>query len=106
LGSTTEGNEHYGELLKIFNQEFEQEITAELKPTIEEKRAADSMYYSNLCEELEDLERRVKMQSQLLQQVWSEVDEKEMLKNGMKDKSQPLDHFDWLIEEIRSLMVR
>jgi hypothetical protein len=42
------------------------------------KEATNSMDFVDLCEELEALERRVKMQSHLIQQVKLEVDEREM----------------------------
>jgi hypothetical protein len=52
-----EEEEHSEKLLKIFSQEVEQEITAELKPTVEEETY--NMDFVDLCEELEALERRV-----------------------------------------------
>jgi hypothetical protein len=45
------------------------------------------------------------MQSQLIQQVKLEVDEKEMQQNEMKEKSQPVDQLDKEIEEIKRLML-
>jgi hypothetical protein len=56
-----EREEHSEEWLKFFNQEVEQEIIVECEPTTEE-RETDSMDFVDLCEELEALERRVKMQ--------------------------------------------
>jgi hypothetical protein len=72
-----EKEEHSVQLLKNFTQEAEKEIIVECGPT-KEKRAVDSMHFSDLCEELKDLERRVKMQSHLIQQVRLELDEKDM----------------------------
>jgi hypothetical protein len=56
------GEEHSEEWLKFFSQEDEKEITVEYEPIIEE-RATHNMDFVDLCEELEALERRVKMQS-------------------------------------------
>jgi hypothetical protein len=58
--------------------------------------------FLDLCEEMEALERRVKMQSQLIQQVRLEV---EMQQNEMKEKSQPLDQLEEVIEEVKRLML-
>jgi hypothetical protein len=63
------------------------------------------MDFSDLCEELEALERRVKMQSHLIQQVRLEIDGKEMQQNEMKEKSQPVDQLDKEIEDIKRLML-
>jgi hypothetical protein len=57
-----EEEEHSTELLRIFSQEVEQEMTAELKPAVEEE--ADNMDFVDLYKELESLERRVIVQSQ------------------------------------------
>jgi hypothetical protein len=104
LGSTTGGEEHSEEWLKFFSQEAEKEMTVECEPTTEE-RETDSMDFVDLCEELEALERRVKMQSQLIQQVKLEIDGKEMQQNEMKEKSQPVDQLDKEIEDIKRLML-
>ena len=68
-----EKEENSMELLKNFSQGAEQEITVECEPTAEEEET-DSMDPFYLCEELEALERRVKMQSHLIQQVKLEID--------------------------------
>jgi hypothetical protein len=47
----------------VHKEGFTQKITTKLKPTVEEKRAVDSMDFFDMCEELKTLERRVKMQS-------------------------------------------
>jgi hypothetical protein len=60
--SPTEEEEHSWEWLKSFIQEVEQEMT-----TAEEEE--DTMDFSYLCEELESLEKRVKVQSQQIQQA-------------------------------------
>jgi hypothetical protein len=49
------GEEHSAELLKIFSQEVEQEMTAALKPATEE--GADNIDFVEMHEELEALER-------------------------------------------------
>jgi uncharacterized FlaG/YvyC family protein len=63
------------------------------------------MYFVDLCEELEALERRVNMQSHLIQQVGLEVDEKEMQQNEMKEKSQLRDQLEKEIKDINKLML-
>jgi hypothetical protein len=67
MSTPTEGEEHSTELLKIFSQEAEQEMTAALEPAAEEE--ADNMDFVDLYEELEALERRVMVQSQHIQQA-------------------------------------
>jgi hypothetical protein len=66
LGSIAEGEGHSKEWIKFFIQEVEQEMNVECEPTTEE-REIDIMDFVDLCEELEALEKRVKMQSQLIQ---------------------------------------
>jgi hypothetical protein len=61
------GGEHSTELLKIFSQEAEREITAALEPAAEEE--ADNIDFVELYEELESLERRIDMQSRHIQQI-------------------------------------
>ena len=56
------GEENLEEWLKFFNQEAKKEMTIECGPTTEE-RATDIMDFFDLCEELEALEGRVKMQN-------------------------------------------
>jgi hypothetical protein len=68
-----EKEEHSMELLKNFSQGAEKEIIVEYKPTVEEEET-DSMDLVDLCEEMEALERRVKMQKHLIQQVKLEID--------------------------------
>jgi hypothetical protein len=99
------GGEISEEWLKFFSQESEKEITVECEPTTKE-RVADNMDFVDLCEELEALERRVKMQSQLIQQVKLEIDGKKMQHNEMKEKSQPMDQLDKQIEDIKRLMLK
>jgi hypothetical protein len=60
-----EKEHHSKEWIKIFSQEVEQEITAELKPTTEKE--ADNIDFVNLYEELESPERRVIVQSKDIQ---------------------------------------
>jgi hypothetical protein len=52
-------------------------MTVESEPT-SEQRETYSMDFDGLCEELEALEGRVKMQSQLIQQFKLEIDGKEI----------------------------
>jgi hypothetical protein len=70
--SPTEGEGHSAELLKIFSQEAEQEMTAALELEVEEE--ADNMDFVDLYDELEALERRVMVQSFHIQQVKLETD--------------------------------
>jgi hypothetical protein len=70
--SPAEGKEHSTELLKIFSQEAEQEMTAALKLAAEGE--TDNMDFVELYEELESLERRVIVQSQHIQQIKLETD--------------------------------
>jgi hypothetical protein len=65
LESTTKGDEHSEEWLEIFISKSEQEMTAKLEFAIEEEE--DNIDFSNLCEELEALEKKVNMQSQHIQ---------------------------------------
>jgi hypothetical protein len=104
LGSTIGGEEHSEEWLKFFSQEAEQEITVECEPTTEEE-ATDSMDLVDLCEELEALERRVKMQRHLIQQVKLEIDGEKMQQSILQEESQPVDQLDKEIEEIKRLML-
>jgi hypothetical protein len=53
------GEEHSTELLKIFSQEAEREITAALE--LAEEEEADNIDFFELYEELEAQERRVNM---------------------------------------------
>jgi hypothetical protein len=61
------GGEHSTELLKIFSQEAEREITTALEPTTEEED--DNIDFVELYEELESLERRIDIQSRHIQQI-------------------------------------
>jgi hypothetical protein len=65
--SQGEEEEHSTELLKIFSEEFETEMTAALESATEEE--ADSMDFADLYEELEALEKRVMVQSFHIQQA-------------------------------------
>jgi hypothetical protein len=59
--------EHSTEMLKIFSQEAEQEMTVALKPAAEEE--VDIMYFVDMYKELEALERRVMVQSLHIRQA-------------------------------------
>jgi hypothetical protein len=80
-------------MAQIFQSEAEKEMTIECEPTIEQ-RETYSMDFDDLCEEMEALEGRVKMQSQLIQQVKLEIDGKEIQHNEMKEKNQPVEQLD------------
>jgi hypothetical protein len=67
-----EAEENSTEFLKIFIQEAEQEMTAELNPAAEEETY--NMDFVDLCEEFEALEKRVIVQSRHIQQVKLEED--------------------------------
>jgi hypothetical protein len=73
LGSIVGGEENSEEWINFFNQEAEQEIIVECEPIVEEE-TTNSMDLVDLCEELKALERRVKMQNHLIQQVKLEID--------------------------------
>ena len=60
-------DEHSAKMLKIFSREDKVEMTAALKPTVEEE--AYNMNFIDMCEELEALERRVIVQSLHIQQA-------------------------------------
>jgi hypothetical protein len=68
-----EKEENSVELLKSFSQGAEQKIIVEWKPTVEEETKY-SMDLFDLCEEMEALERRVKVKNHLIQQVKLEID--------------------------------
>jgi hypothetical protein len=69
-----EEKEHSGELLKIFSQEAEQEVTAVLEAAESEEEEPDNIDFVDLCTELEALEGRVMVQSLHIQQVKLEMD--------------------------------
>jgi hypothetical protein len=56
MSTPTKGDKHSTELLKIFSQEAETEMTATLEPATE--REVDNIDLADLYEEMEDLERR------------------------------------------------
>jgi hypothetical protein len=59
----------------------------------------------DLCEELEALERRVKMQRHLIQQVKLEIDGEKMQQSILQEEIHPVDQLDKEIEEIKRLML-
>jgi len=59
--------------LNFSSQEDEKEMTVEGEPTTQEEEI-DNMDLVDLCEEMEALERSVKMQKHLIQQVKLEID--------------------------------
>jgi hypothetical protein len=70
--SPVEEEEHSEEWFKIFSKEVEQEVTTTLESAAEEE--ACSMDFTDLCGELEALERRVIVKSMHIQQVKLEID--------------------------------
>jgi hypothetical protein len=104
LGSTVEGDENSNEWLKNFNQEAEQEITVECKTTLEEE-AIDNMDLVDLCEDMEALEKRVKMQRHLIEKVKLEIYGEKMKQSILQEESHPVDHLEKEIEEIKRLML-
>jgi hypothetical protein len=59
----------------------------------------------DLCEEMEALERRVKMQKHLIQQVKLEIDGEKRKQSILQGENQPMDQLDKEIEEIKRLML-
>jgi hypothetical protein len=89
LGSTIEGEENLEEWLNFFSQEAEKEITIECEPTIEEEEI-DNMDLVDLCEEMEALERSVKMQKHLIQQVKLEIDGEKRQQSILQGENHPV----------------
>jgi hypothetical protein len=104
LGSTARREEHSKEWIKLFSQEVEQEITVEYEPTIEEEET-DSMDLVDLCEEMEALERRVKIKKHLIQQVKLEIVEEKRKQRILQRENHPMDQLEKEIEEIKRLML-
>jgi hypothetical protein len=59
------------ELLKIFSQEAEREITITSEFVVEEE--AESRDFVEMCEEFESLEKRINMKSSHIQQIKFEI---------------------------------
>jgi hypothetical protein len=76
-----EEDEHSEEWLNTFSQEAEKTATLELAE-VEEEEEADNISLADLYEQIEALERRVKVQGMHIQQVRLEADEE-----GMGDHS-------------------
>jgi hypothetical protein len=90
LGSTIEGEEHSEEWINFFSQEAEKEITMECEPTTEEEEM-DNMDLVDLCEEMEALEREVKMKKHLIQQVNLEIDGEKRKQSILQEENHPVD---------------
>ena len=90
LGSTIEGEENSEEWLNFFSQEDEKEITMECEPTTEEEEI-DNMDLVDLCEEMEALERSVKIQKHLIQQVRLEIDGEKRKQSILQGENHPVD---------------
>jgi hypothetical protein len=75
-----EDDEHSKEWLNILSQETEKTATWEF--VVAEEEEADNISFVDLYEQIEDLERRVKVQGMHIQQVKLETDEE-----GMGDHS-------------------
>jgi Cu2+-containing amine oxidase len=112
-----EENEHSEEWLNIFSQETEKTATWEFAE--EEEEEADNISLADLYEQIEALERRVKVQSMHIQQVKLVADEEGMgdhsdlpicrkfLQLGrLHEQSQPREQLDEVIDMIRELMIR
>jgi hypothetical protein len=93
------------EWLKIFIQGAEKEIIVECEPTIEEETTYN-IDLVDLCEEMEALERRVKMQKHLIQQVRLEIYGEKMQPNILQKDNQPTKELDEVIEEMIKMMVK
>ena len=65
------GGEHSVELLKIFSEEAEREITTTSKFAVEEE--VENKDFVELCEEFESLESRINMKSSHIQQIKFEI---------------------------------
>jgi hypothetical protein len=79
-------------------------ITVECEPVTEEE-ATNNMDLVDLCEELEALERRVKMQKHLIELVKLEIDGEKSQQSILQGENQPIGQLDREIEEIKRLML-
>ena len=84
-----EKEEHSEEWLRIFSQGAKEEITVECEPTTEEEEI-DNMDLVDLCEEMEALERSVKMQKHLIQQVKLEIDGEKRQQSILQGANHPV----------------
>ena len=76
----------------------------ECEPTTEEEEI-DNMDLVDLCEEMEALERSVKMQKHLIQQVKLEIDGEKRQQSILQGENQPVYQLDKEIEEINKLIL-
>ena len=111
-----ENDEHFEEWLNIFSQEAEE--TARWKFAAEEEEA-DNICFADLWEQVEALEKRVKVQSMHIQKVKLETDEEEGMGDHddllmcqkilqlrrLDEQSQPWEQLDEVIKEIMELMI-
>jgi hypothetical protein len=111
-----EDDEHSEEWLNIFSQETEKTATWEFEAEEEE---TDNIILTDLYEQIEALERRVKVQGMHIQQVKLEADEEGMGDHNdllmcrkflqlrrLHEQDQPLGQLDEVIDMIRELMIR
>jgi hypothetical protein len=116
-GADEEDDEHSEEWLNIFSQEAKNTATGEVAETEEEE--ADNICFSDLWEQVESLEERVKVQGMHIQQVKLETDEggmgdhndllmcqKFLQLKRWHEQNQPLEQLDEVIKEIMELMTR
>jgi hypothetical protein len=73
-----EENEHFEEWLDIFSDEAENTTMWEFAATAEEVEDTDNIFFADLCQQIEALEKRVNMQGMRIQQVRLEIDEGSM----------------------------
>jgi hypothetical protein len=76
--------------LNFFSQEAEKEITVEGEPTTQEEEI-DNIDLVDPCEEMEALERSVKMQKHLIQQVKLEIDGEKRQQSILQGEKHPVD---------------
>jgi hypothetical protein len=113
-----EEDKHYEEWLDIFSQEDEETATWEFAAE-EEEEDTDNICFADLCQQIEALEERVKVQSMHIQQVKLEDEEEGMGDHGdlpmcqkklqlrrLHEQNQPGEQLDKVIEEIMELMIR
>jgi hypothetical protein len=74
LELAAEEDEHSLEWLEIFGQRVEQKVTVVLETIEAEEEEADNIDFVVLCEEIEALERRVKVQGMHIQQIRLETE--------------------------------
>jgi hypothetical protein len=110
-------DEHSEEWLNIFSQDIEETATWEF--AAEGGEEADNIFFVDLWQQVETMERRVKVQGVHIQQVKLETDEggmgdhndllmcqKNLQLRRLQKQSQPWEQLDAVIKEIMELMIR